>query len=475
MAVLAAGCSSSSGNADPAPVTATAPVTTGPTAPTGPAAGSDNTGTIGATSVAGRVVVSDEPTSAPAGSSGQHPAPSNGSGAAAPSSAAVSSAPSSSAPSSSALSSSAQAKPKPVATISSTPALGSTNISPVTPITVTVGKGTITTIDLVNPSGYHVKGKLSGDKKSWTTAEVLGYGKKYTLTGSATGADGKAVPIKGSYTVVTPKNEVRTTVYPSDGMQVGVAMPIIVKFPFEPEDKALIEKNVSVTTTPKVEGSWGWVKHDADAKGNPVWGLDFRPRTYWPEGTKVHVSAQLYGLRFGAGAYGKTDITSDFTIGRNQVVKADARTHKIVVERDGRPVATYNASYGQETDTVAGHDPKDRQTKSGVHVVNDMKEDTVMRSPLFNYAEKEKWAVRISNNGEFIHANPNTINEQGKANVSHGCINLSLADAEAYFKTAMIGDPVEVTGTDVTLGPADGDIFDWTYSYSQWKDFSAAN
>ena len=39
-------------------------------------------------------------------------------------------------------------------------------------------------------------------------------------------------------------------------------------------------------------------------------------------------------------------MTSDFTIGRNQVVYADAKTHHIVVKRNGRTVADYPASYG---------------------------------------------------------------------------------------------------------------------------------
>jgi hypothetical protein len=59
-------------------------------------------------------------------------------------------------------------------------------------------------------------------------------------------------------------------------------------------------------------------------------------------------------------------------------------------------------------------------------------------------------------------------------NVSHGCINLSAASAEAYFNTAIYGDPVEVTGTSVPLSKADGDIYDWAYSWDEWKALSAA-
>jgi hypothetical protein len=34
---------------------------------------------------------------------------------------------------------------------------------------------------------------------------------------------------------------------------------------------------------------------------------------------------------------------------------------------------------------------------------------------------------------------------------------------------AIWGDPVEVSGTSVTLGPDDGDIYIWALSWDQWK------
>jgi len=77
--------------------------------------------------------------------------------------------------------------------------------------------------------------------------------------------------------------------------------------------------------------------------------------------------------------------------------------------------------------------------------------------------------VRISNNGEFIHANPDSSNAQGNSNVTHGCVNLSLADAEEYFHSAIWGDPVEVTGTSVNLGPDDGDIYIWAMSWEKME------
>ena len=96
-----------------------------------------------------------------------------------------------------------------------------------------------------------------------------------------------------------------------------------------------------------------------------------------------------------------------------------------------------------------------------------------MTSAQYGYDVMEKWAVRMSNNGEFIHANPASSSAQGSSNVTHGCVNLSLGDAKAYYDSALYGDPVEVTGTPVQLSPADGDISDWTIPWEQWKGMSA--
>jgi len=37
----------------------------------------------------------------------------------------------------------------------------------------------------------------------------------------------------------------------------------------------------------------------------------------------------------------------------------------------------------------------------------------------------------------------------------------SAASAAAYYKSTLLGDPVEVTGTKINLSPADGELFDW--------------
>jgi len=352
----------------------------------------------------------------------------------------------------------------PVASIAATPALGAVDLSPVEPISFTVDKGTIDDVTLTNPDGKVVLATIAPDRKSWSVGEVLGFGKTYTLAGTATGTDGKQIPINGTFTTVSTDTQTRNTVNPADGAVVGVAAPVSVSFGVEPEDRALIEKNVSITTTPAVEGAWAWVKHD-DGR----WAMDYRTKDYWPAGTVVHVDAKLYGLRLNATSYGASDITSDFTIGRNQVVIADVNSHDLIVQQDGQTVASYPASFGRGSENG---DPE-LVTRSGVHVVTEKAAEYLMNNPRYGYTNSlQRWTVRISNNGEFIHANPDSAGAQGNSNVTHGCVNLSTADAEAYYNSAIWGDPVEVSGTNVNLSSMDGDIYIWGMSWDEWKAMS---
>ncbi|PRC55582.1 L,D-transpeptidase, partial [Mycobacterium sp. ITM-2017-0098] len=79
--------------------------------------------------------------------------------------------------------------------------------------------------------------------------------------GTVVGEDGKAVPLEGSLTTVTPATEVNGQFQLSDGQTVGVAAPVILQFDaaIAEEDRAEVEKALKVTTTPPVEGSWAWL------------------------------------------------------------------------------------------------------------------------------------------------------------------------------------------------------------------------
>ena len=68
------------------------------------------------------------------------------------------------------------------------------------------------------------------------------------------------------------------------------------------------------------------------------------------------VEAKLYGVKFGDGAYGEDDISLIFAIGRRQIVKADAGSHRIQVITDDGIIMDFPCSYG-EGDLAAQRHP----------------------------------------------------------------------------------------------------------------------
>lgn len=353
-------------------------------------------------------------------------------------------------------------KPPPEASLTFRPADKATKVLPTAPISVEVRDGWFQHVALTNAGGKAVAGALNTDRTIYTITEPLGYDGTYTWSGSAVGRNGKAVPVTGEITTIAPTKVIDGGFQLADGQTVGVAAPIIIQFDAPITDKAAVERALKVTTEPPVEGSWAWLPDEAQGAR-----VHWRTREYYPAGTKVNVDAKLYGLAFGDGAYGKQDMSLKFDIGRRQVVKAEVSSHRIQVIRDSGVIMDFPCSYGEA-------DKPRNVTRNGIHVVSEKYSDFYMSNPAAGYNHiHERWAVRISNNGEFIHANPNSAGAQGNTNVTNGCINLSTANAEQYFASAIYGDPVEVTGSTIELSYADGDIWDWAVPWDTWVGMSA--
>ena len=356
-----------------------------------------------------------------------------------------------------------QAGPPPKPTVTYRPANGAADIVPTAQVGADVHDGWFQRITLTNPQGKPVAGTLSHDRTSYTITEPLGYHATYTWSGSVVGIDGNATPITSSFTTVKPTNTISGQFQLADGQTVGIAAPIILQFDAPISDKAAVERALSVTCDPPTEGSWAWLPDEA--KGARA---HWRTKEYYQPGTNVHVEAKIYGVPFGDGAYGTEDLSLNFAIGRRQIVKAEAGSHRIqVLNADGAVIMDFPCSYGEA-------DKSRNITRSGTHVVSEKYADFYMSNPAAGYSNvHERWAVRISNNGEFIHANPASAGAQGNTNVTNGCINLSTGDAQQYFGSAIYGDPVEVSGTSIQLSSADGDIWDWAVDWDTWRSMSA--
>ncbi len=353
-------------------------------------------------------------------------------------------------------------QPPPAPSLIFRPADAAGDVVPTAPVSAEVRNGWFQRVALTNSTGKAVAGVLNQDRTLYTVTEPLGYDSTYTWTGSVVGRDGKPVAVAGRFTTVTPTKKVDGGFQIGDGQTVGIAAPVIIQFDAPISDKAAVERALKVTTDPPVEGSWAWLPDES--QGSRV---HYRTREYYPAGTKVNVEAKLYGVPFGDNAFGAQDISLNFNVGRRQIVKAEVSSHRIQVMRDEGVIMDFPCSYGEA-------DKPRNVTRNGIHVVTEKHSDFYMSNPAAGYSNAhERWAVRISNNGEFIHANPSSSGAQGNSNVTNGCINLSTSDAEQYFSSALYGDPVEVTGSTIQLSYSDGDIWDWAVDWDTWTGMSA--
>jgi lipoprotein-anchoring transpeptidase ErfK/SrfK len=362
--------------------------------------------------------------------------------------------------------------------ITVSPAFGAKNVPPNNPVKVTVFAASIASLNLTSDDGRDIGGVISSDRGTWSSSERLDYNTTYTFAGIARSKDGKNTKISGHFSTVKPKATERASIQIPNGGTVGVAAPIIITFSGVVKNRAAAEAALKVTTSAgsALQGNWAWLQDEQIQANGPVQSqVHWRPTKspanpttpYWPAFTKVHVEANLKGVDYGNGQWGREDFTSDFNIGRSQIVIADASTHRLIVTVDDKVIKNYAVSYGKES--VPG-----RGTLNGIHIVMDKKPTVFMCNPQFDYCNaEEKWAVRINNNGEFIHENLKAKAAFGIANVSHGCINMGVPDAKEFYDSSLYGDPVVVTNTGGPQMSERNSIYDWIYAPDEWKALSA--
>lgn len=142
------------------------------------------------------------------------------------------------------------------------------------------------------------------------------------------------------------------------------------------------------------------------------------------------------------------------------VATADDATHQMTITRNGVVQKTFPMSMGMVS---GGH-----QTSNGTYYVLEKFATVVMDSSTYgvpvNSAQGYKLtvsdAVRIDNSGNFVHSAPWSVADQGKRNVTHGCINLSPANAKWFYDNFGSGDPVVVKNSVGTYNKNDG-AQDW--------------
>jgi lipoprotein-anchoring transpeptidase ErfK/SrfK len=212
------------------------------------------------------------------------------------------------------------------------------------------------------------------------------------------------------------------TFNPSNGAVVGVAKPIVINFSAPIADRPMAEDAIHISSNPPVPGKFYWM-NDRQVR--------WRPLDFWPAQSTVNIDA--------AGT------KSSFTTGDALIATADNATHQLTITRNGNVEQTFPMSMGKP-----GHD-----TPNGTYYVQDKFSDVDMDSETYGVPEGSpdgynvhvKLAVEFDNSGNFVHSAPWSVADQGKRNVSHGCINISPSNAKWFFDNFGIGDPIVVTNS----------------------------
>jgi lipoprotein-anchoring transpeptidase ErfK/SrfK len=341
------------------------------------------------------------------------------------------------------------------ATLSLSPATGSTGLPISTEVGTTVTGGRITSASLVDSAGHPVAGALRDDASSFVPGTPLAPSTRYVATVTVADAAGRTTTRETTFTTMAKPagSRVGSGLYLFTGHTYGVAMPVAVEFSSDVPvaDRAAVQDRLFVHSDPPQPGGWHWFSARQ---------VLYRPQAYWQPGTTLTVRTALAGLPIGK-RYGDTDRSATATIGRKVVIDVDNTTKKMSVYQDDALLRTMPVSLGKPS----------TPSSSGTMVIMDKEASTIFDTTdtdgAAGYRVSIAYAQRLTWGGQFIHAAPWSVSAQGHRNVSHGCVNVATANAKWLFNLTLVGDPVTVHGTDRTLTPGDG----WTAWNVPWSSY----
>lgn len=350
--------------------------------------------------------------------------------------------------------------------IAVSPSNQSQNVGLDAPIVVTAGSGHLDTVAITEAgSSTAPAGVLSADGRVWRLNQALDPGVHYTVVATASSTAGSTSTARSTFTTLVASSRLLTGMTPLDGATVGVGETIDLRFntPIPAAQRAALLMRIQVTSTPAVLGAWHWLSPTV---------VHFRPATYWPAGTRVIVNADLKGFDAGGGVWGLGSWTSSFTIGAKHVSFVNNKTHTMQVFNNDKLWATYPVSLGK-----GGF-----ATIQGTLIVLYKTYVVVMKScPTFHtpaacipggsqyYNDPVYYDTAISTSGYFIHAAPWSVGSQGRADVSHGCVNLSNARAISFYNFSIPGDVVQISNTGYNASYSDGEG-DWQLPFAQFAN-----
>jgi lipoprotein-anchoring transpeptidase ErfK/SrfK len=332
------------------------------------------------------------------------------------------------------------------------------------PLVVRVANGTLSEVSVVSAEGQAIPGDLTPEG-AWQSSGTLVPQTAYTVQVSAVGADQRLAEQSLTVTASAPTTFLKAILSPAEGEVVGIGMPAVVTLnrPVAKADRPAVEQRFAVTTNPPVEGDWRWITPTR---------VHWRPATYWQPGTEVSVRGNLQGVRIADHWGEDLERTVSFRIGDAQVSTVDVAAHQMTVTKNGVVERVIAISAGRAK----------WPTHNGVHLALEKNRTVTMDSSTVGiprnspggYYRKVAWAIRMSWSGTFTHAAPWSVGSQGRTNVSHGCINMSTANAQWFFNFTRRGDPIEVVNSPAKPKLYDPGMADWNVPWEQWTTTDVA-
>ncbi|MEO3770504.1 Ig-like domain-containing protein [Micromonospora sp. B9E7] len=337
-----------------------------------------------------------------------------------------------------------------------TPADRSRDVPVSAEVTALVTGGKVTAVRIADDRGMLVRAERREDGSAWVPTVPLGPQRTYTAEVTATGDSGASTTRTTTFTTMptSTKPQVTSTLYFGDDRTYGTAMPVTIGFdpPIARAARADVQRRLFVRTDPPQPGVWSWVDD-----GSQVY---YRAPDFWRPGTTISVRAGLEGLPIGGNRVGDADRTATSRIGRQVALEVNNATKQMRVLRDGKVIRRIPVSLGK---------PR-TPTSSGKMVIMEKHQRTTFDTrgePNGGYVVNVEDAQRLTWGGEFIHGAPWSVSDQGHRNVSHGCTNVSPANADWLMGVTQVGDLVTFTGTEVRLQPGNG----WTAWNTGWEQF----
>ena len=317
--------------------------------------------------------------------------------------------------------------------------------------------GQLVSVEVATIDGRALAGLFDPASGTWQSNAPLVPSTEYAVMIEAISPSGKPVQQLSHFVTMTPPATLGMTFFPNDGMTVGVGQPITIHFDHAITSKDVVLSHLHVTESAPVPGGWHWF---SDRE------VHFRPQNYWPAGETVTVAANLTGVDVGGGVWGTKDHTLKFGVGDAHVTTANVDSEVMTMTNNGKVIGTYPLSAGRTK----------YPTMNGVHLVLYRQQDVHMVSSTVGipvdspdgYDEHVFFDVAITDGGEFVHAAPWSLGAQGRSNVSHGCINLSPANATTFFNFSRVGDVIQVVGSPRTPSLSDHGTMDWNVPWSEW-------